>query len=431
MLNFNASQSRPIWLVLFFIYCISINTSAQQKDTIRFSLPEMEKRFLDSNFLLLAAHYNVDAQKALIEQARLWDNPVLNTDQVIAGDGKFFPYGKNADGSFNGQYYIQVQQLIRTAGKRGKLINMATTNAKLSEWQLADVLRNLRYQLQSDYYTLSQQMNTVALYKGQLTRLNDLLTGMQAQLNAGNIAQKDFLRLQALVIALQQDITEMEKSITDTENDLKTILQIKETVFVAPRQPDNVQLPQIPEQQVLIETAKKSNPYYQLQIAQTLFQEQNLAYQKSLRVPDITLGPNFDRNSNYAPNYVGLGISLPLPILNKNQGNIKSAAFGVKQQQAITGNAETELVNNVSNAYQKLLLTIRQQNEKQQSFYDDYTKMYANILYSYRNKQISLLEFLDFFNDYTDARQRLLLQQLNLQLAKAEINYHTGTDIVK
>lgn len=431
MFNSDKIRTQFLWLTGFLLFGIQTGLWAQKADTIRFSLPEMEKRFLDSNFLLLAAHYNVDAQKALIEQARRWDNPVLNTDQVIAGNGKFFPYGKNADGSFNGQYYVQVQQLIRTAGKRAKLINMATTNAKLSEWQLADVLRNLRYQLQSDYFTLSQQMNTVSLYKSQLYRLNDLLTGMQAQLNAGNIAQKDFLRIQALVIALQQDITEMEKSITDTENDLKTILQIKETVFVAPLQSESTRLPQIPEQSVLVETAKKSNPYYQLQLSQTVFQEQNLAYQKSLRVPDITLGPNFDRNSNYAPNYVGLGLSLPLPILNKNQGNIKSAAFGVKQQRAITGNAETELVNNVNSSFEKLLFTIRQQNEKQQSFYDNYTKMYTNILESYRNKQISLLEFLDFFNDYTDAQQRLLQQKLNLQMAKAEINYHTGTDIVK
>lgn len=417
-----------VWLSLALV----THNGLQAQDTLRLSLPEMEKRFTDSNLLLLAAHYNVDAQKALIEQARLWDNPVLNTDQVIAAGGKFFPYGKSADGSFTGQYYIQLQQLIRTAGKRGKLINLATTNARLSEWQLADVLRNLRYQLQNDYYTLVQQLGTTALYKNQLTRLNQLLAGMQAQLGAGNIAQKDFLRIQALVIALQQDITEMEKSIADTENDLKTLLQVKETsLFVAPAHNDPILVTQVPEQVVLVETAKKSNPYYQLQLTQTLFQEQNLRYQKSLRVPDITLGPNFDRNSNYTPNYVGLGIALPLPLLNKNQGNIKSASMGVKQQQAITGNAETELTNNVNNAYEKLLLTLKQYNERQQTFYDNYTKMYSNILDSYRQKQISLLEFLDFFNDYTNARQRLLQQQLNLQMAKAEINYQTGTTILR
>ncbi len=66
-------------------------------DTLQLSLPQAEKRFLDSNLSLLAAHYNVDAQKALIQQAKLWDNPTLNTDFALAANGKVFPYSA-ADG---------------------------------------------------------------------------------------------------------------------------------------------------------------------------------------------------------------------------------------------------------------------------------------------------------------------------------------------
>ncbi|MFV7836765.1 hypothetical protein ACNPMO_15215, partial [Enterococcus faecium] len=60
---------------------------------------------MDSSYLLLAAHYNIDAQKALVEQAKYWQNPVLNTDQVIAANGKMFPYGVNEDGTYSGQYF--------------------------------------------------------------------------------------------------------------------------------------------------------------------------------------------------------------------------------------------------------------------------------------------------------------------------------------
>lgn len=192
------------------------------------SLPAMEKIFLDSNLTVLAGHYGVDAQKALIQQAKVWDNPTLNTDQVIAANGKFFPYGKNPDGTYSGQYYIQVQQLIKTAGKRGKLVNLATTNAKLSELQLQDVLRNLRYQLRLDFYNILQQLNTKSIYETQRAQLSKLLTGMDAQLSAGNIAQKDYLRIQGLSIALEQDITALNKDIEDNENDLKTLLQLKQ-----------------------------------------------------------------------------------------------------------------------------------------------------------------------------------------------------------
>ncbi len=427
------------WVIVLLtgIYVTMLSTVAYAQttlaDTVRLSLPQIEKRFLDSNLLLLAAHYNVDAQKALIQQAKLWDNPVLNTDQVIAANGKFFPYGKNPDGSYSGQYYIQVQQLIKTAGKRSKLVNLATTNSKLSELQLQDVLRNLRYQLRTNYFTLIQQLGNKAIYESQLTQLTKLLNGMGAQLSAGNIAQKDYLRIQALVISLEQDITELSKNIADNQSELKTLLQLKDGSFIKPAESSgmNMEVNVLIDPDMLFETGKKNNPAFLLQQTQTLFQQQNLSYQKSLRVPDITLGPNFDRNSSFATNYVGLGVSLPLPILNKNQGNIKSAEYVIKQQQSFTANSETELKNTISNAYQKFKLMLAQNNGSQKEFYMKYEAMYGNILQSYQQKQINLLEFLDFFNDFTASQQRLLQQQVNLQLAKEELNFQTGIDIIK
>ena len=420
------------YLVLFQLFGNSkIEAQPNYPDTIKLSLPEMEKIFLDSNLTLLAGHYGVDAQKALIQQAKIWDNPILNTDQVIAANGKFFPYGKNSDGSYSGQYYIQIQQLIKTAGKRGKLINLATTNAKLSELQLQDVLRNLRYQLRSDYYTIQQQLGIKQIYETQGFQLKKLLTGMDAQLIAGNIAQKDYLRIQALLIALEQDITELNKDLEDNQRDLKVLLQIKNSSFLKPMNSETSGLLNLINAEMIFDTAKISNPNYLLQQTQTVFQQQNLLYQKSLRTPDLTVSPNFDRNSNFAPNYFGLGISLPLPIINTNKGNIKSAEFSIKQQQTITASAETELWNNINSAYHKLLMTIKQNSSNQKEFYSKYQAMYQNILMSYQSKQISLLEFLDFFNDYTASQQRLLQQNLNLQLAKEELNYHTGVDLLK
>ena len=419
----------PLIIATLFFYSTPLR-SQKVADTLNLDLQKVEKRFIDSNFLLLAAHYNVDAQKALIEQAKVWQNPTINTDFMLGADGKFFNYGKYDDGKgghFLGQYYVQIQQLIMTAGKRGKLINMATTNTKLSELQMQDVLRNLRYQLHQDFYTLSQQLALLQLYNQQETQLDHLLSGMHAQLGVGNIAQKDLVRIQALSIALQQDKTDIEKSIADVQNDLKTLLQIKNTkVFIKPTEDSSsVTLPHDGLDN-LINQALQSNPNYILQQTTTTYQQQNLAYQKALRTPDVTLGPNFDRNSNFAPNYVGMGISLPLPVFNKNKGNIKSAQFGIKQQEAITQNAETELINNVSTAYEKLVLTVKQNSSNQQSFYNQYEVIYNNMMDSYRKREINLLEFLDFHNDYTASQQRLLQQKLNLHLAEEELKYEVG-----
>ena len=402
-----------------------------QSDTLTYSLNDIDKRFLDSNLNLLAAHYNVDASRALIQQAKLWPNPVISTDQNIYADGHFFQHGKDVYGNPTGQLFFQLQQLVQTAGKRGKQIELATTNTKLSELQLQDLLRNLRYQLHQDYYTVAQLLATRDMLTAQGARLDNLEKAMQAQLQTGNIAQKDYLRIQALVIALQQDITENDKNIVAAEQDMKMLLQSNDNVFIKPADvlQNDVTLPS--DVNTLIDTAKAVNANYLLQLSQQTYAEQNLSYQKALRAPDVTLAPEYDRNSNYAPNYVGLGISLPLPLWNRNQGNIKSAEFSIKQQQTGVAAAATQLRSNITSAYQRLLLTYQQNNATQKTFYSNYQKLFSNMLQSYQQRQISLLELLDFIDSYQQAQTRLLQQQLALQLAKEELNYEVGTEVIK
>jgi cobalt-zinc-cadmium efflux system outer membrane protein len=399
-------------------------------DTIRLTLPEAEKQFMERNLFLLASKYNVDANKALIEQAKLWDNPVLVTDQNIYAGNKFFAHGNDANGQVQGQYFIQIQQLIKTAGKRSKWVAMATTNAKLSELQFKEVMRNLKYQLRSDYYNIAQQLGLRSVYNRELLELQTLKTGMQAQLQLGNIAQKDYLRIQALILSMQQDLADNDRQLADTETELKSLLQITDNSCIVPLVNATNTNPGVLKLEAILDTAKQFNAAFAIEETQLLYQQQNLSYQKSMRSPDLTIGPEYDHNSNYAPHYVGLSISLPLNIFNKNQGNIKSAQFAVKQEEATLLQVQQQLNNSIQNAINKLYLTAKLSGQQEQQFYTDYETMFKNITDSYRQRQIGLVEFIDFFDAYRDTKQKNLLQQLNLQLAKEELNYLAGKDVI-
>lgn len=417
---------------LFIILSIVISGEAQVSDTLSLSLQDAEKIFLQKNLLLLAARYNIDAGEALISQAKLWDNPVLVTDQNVYTHHKWFTHGKNElTGEPDGQFFVQIQQLIRTAGKRGKLINLATTTANLSRLQLMDLLRNLRYQLRSDFYSIAELDGNHQLFTRQMEQLNILLAGMERQLQAGNIAQKEFLRVQALIVALRQDMAENEKQLNDVEAELRTLLGDSTQAFIQPLVMDTGMDSTILPMDSLINQARQHNPLYLLQKEQLRFQQQNLVYQKSLRVPDVLLGPEYDHNSNYTPYYVGLGISLPLPLWNRNQGNIKSAGFSIKQEETNLLETDLQLRNRVQNAYHKLMMIRHQSSQMQQEFYNKYEILLKNMMESYTQRQIGLVEFIDFFDAYKESQLKLHLQQLNLQLAKQELNFETGMDSVK
>jgi|KBSMisStandDraft_5_1062788.scaffolds.fasta_scaffold00044_18 cobalt-zinc-cadmium efflux system outer membrane protein len=419
-----------LFLFLSFLSC-QILRAQVKTDTLTISLPDAEKIFFEKNLTLLAGKYNIDANKALIEQAKLWDNPFLITDQNIYADNKWFAHGKDVNGNPEGQFFIQVQQLIKTAGKRGKLIDLATTNAKLSELQFNDLLRNLKFQFRSDYFTITQLTNNHNVYEREAVELRRLVAGMEQQLQAGNIAQKDFIRVQALLLSMQQDMLTNDRQLQDVQTEMRTLLQMTDLTFIKPTVPDSLlTLPSLVVD-TLVNTARVYNSAYLIQQQELLYQQQNLTYQKALRSPDLTLGPEYDHNSNYAPNYVGLSISLPLPVFNRNQGNIKSAQYSVKQQETVLQQSETILNNNVKNAYQKLLLTYEHSRTAPVDFYRRYDNLISNVVESYRARQLSLLEFIDLFEAYKDTQTRLQQQLLNLRLAKEELNFETGTDVVK
>src|SRR5579863_3479317 len=90
--------------MIFFIGCVFACSSiiAQPSaDTIVLKLPQAEQFFLDSNLQLLAQHYNIDAQRALVIQARLWPNPNFSISHGLYSGtlNQFFPTGANDETS--------------------------------------------------------------------------------------------------------------------------------------------------------------------------------------------------------------------------------------------------------------------------------------------------------------------------------------------
>jgi cobalt-zinc-cadmium efflux system outer membrane protein len=408
-----------------------ITSYAQIKaDTLKMHLPEMETMFIENNLSLIAAKYNIDANKALVEQAKLWDNPLLVTDQNIYAANKFFAHGKDVNGQVQGQYFIQIQQLIKTAGKRSKWVAMAVTNSKVSELQFNEIMRNLKYQLRTDYYSIAQKFGTHELYIKELNELKKLLIGMKSQLETGNIAKKDYLRIQALILAMEQDLADNDRILSDTETELKNLLQINGNIFIevydSVKFNKNLSISFEP----VFDTAKIYNSSFAIEQAQLLYQQQNLSYQNALKTPDLTIGPEYDHNSNYTPHYVGLSISLPINIFNRNQGNIKSAQYAVKQEETNLLQIQQQLNISIQNALNKFYLTKELSGKQEQLFYNDYETLFNNITDSYRHRQISLIEFIDFFDAYRVSELNHLNQDYNLHAAVEEINYLAGKDII-
>ncbi|UAY52323.1 TolC family protein [Ferruginibacter albus] len=417
---------------VFFVFTITLSVLTQkslaQADTTTISVADAEKIFLQKNLFLLAAKYNIDANKALIRQAKLWDNPVLNTDQNIY-DGKFFRH--DAD---NGQVYVQLQELIRTAGKRNKAAQLATDNTKISEAQFDDLVRTLRYALRSDLHETHHLLRIKAVYDAEIAEVQKLSAGMDELLKAGNISVKENMRIKALLFGLQNELVNVESQLLPIQAEIKLLLQNTDGKFIKPsfdyQLPDIIKA-SIPDNDSLMKLALANRTDIKIAQSQLDFQNHNLIYQKALAKADVTVGTEFDQRNSYAPNYFGLAISLPINIFNRNQGNIKSAQASILQQKAVSDQTQFKAQNDVTTAADKLRYFQSINNLQQLSFSDQYDALFQNMLKSYQQRQLSLLEFIDFIDAYKDTKLKLVDQHNSLLKAAEDLNYAVGTDLIK
>jgi cobalt-zinc-cadmium efflux system outer membrane protein len=138
----------------------------------------------------------------------------------------------------------------------------------------------------------------------------------------------------------------------------------------------------------------------------------------------------YDHLNSYVPNYYGLTVALPLPILNRNKGNISAAQYGIKQAQAGVQQIQTAIEQDVIAAYSKWQVAAAILQNRDDELGDQYDVLMKNMADSYQQRQVSLIEFIDFFDAYKESRIRQLSQQANLWNAAAELNYTAGSNII-
>ncbi len=396
-------------------------------EVLNLTLKDLDKIFLEKNLALIVSKANVDINRAYKSQALLWDNPQISTE--IGSFNLAQPnYG---DAGFQ-QIYGQVSQLIKLAQKRQKLADISEFTAQFSEAQFYELMRALKHQVHADYYDLAAVETKLKWYNNQVAIFDKIIDANKTQFKAGNVAEKEVIRLLAQRVQLQHDAAELDRSRIALNADLKTLLAYKNEIVV---QTQNIaSVPNLNTSDLvladLINFAIANRSDNKAAALNTRIQEKNLVYQKSLAVPDVTLGLSFSRTGSYINNYLGVNAGIPLPILNKNQFNIKAAELSIKQQEAQQEAISVQVSSDVVNAYRKLLDLQRWKNSEAAQAYTDYEKFYnQNVVTSFEKRLITLIEFIDYFQTYQQNKFQTIDNDLQTIQAAETLEFVVGKEL--
>lgn len=404
---------------------------AFSQDTLRITLPEAEDIFIKRNLSLLAEKYNIGISEAQVIQAKLHINPNFQFTGDIYNpvQKKFFDVSNKT-----GEYIVGAQQLILLAGKRNKQIQLAQTNVTLAENRLFDLLRTLRFTLRSDFYQAFFLQSSINAYQTQILALDSLHNTYQKLLEKGVVTLKDAVRIQALLYSLRAEQTSLQNQFNDAEAEIQLLLQNNKTWFVPAAEVNPANIPPIANYQLqtLVDTAMANR--YDLKIAQNnlLYDQQNYKLQKALAVPDLTVGASFDKRGSFVESASFFNLAMDLPFFNRNQGNIKAAKTSIDQSKVQLNQQTFVVENDVQKAYTKALNTDKMLSSIAPNFRTDFEELLRSITTNFQKRNISMLEFTDFYESYKQNVLQLnqlqndrmqAIENLNFAIGKTIINY--------
>ncbi|SHH79944.1 TolC family protein [Flavobacterium johnsoniae] len=391
------------------------------------TLQDCESQFLKNNLFLLASHYNIDAAKAMTIQARIWDNPNLTAELNAYNPerDKFFDIGKQ------GQKVFGIEQLIYLGGKKRNEVKLAKTNEQLAELQFNDLLRTLKLQLRQSFYTVYYNTKSLEITDKQLVHIEDLINSYSIQAQKGNIPLRDIVRLQSLYLNFKNERMEVVNNSIEEQANLKLLLNSTETIIPDVSKDDfNKYLKIIPfDLKSFEDEAIANRPDYLAKQKEIEANELNVKWQKSLSVPDITLGANYDQRSGAFNNEANISVGIPLPLWNKNKGNIKNAQAVLAQSKVEKQNFNLQLETEITSAWNKWDESRKNYAVIKPTVNSDFEAVYNGILTNFQKRNISLLEFTDFMESYNQASIQVNELKKKLALSGEELNTTINKDL--
>lgn len=413
--------------ILFMLFILCMNHSFAQdlrgieQDTLKLTIGEAETIFLNKNLDLIAQKYSIDSAKATVITAKLYDNPDFSYSNAF--------YNASTHHFFDPEMSLQVSQLIRLAGKRNKSIDVAKSGIDIAQYQFYDLLRTLRFVLRNDFYNIYFLEQSSKLYQLEIASLQKIVPAFADEVKKGFMAPVDVLRIQSQLYNLQAEYNNLQTDIDNVQSELKVLIRANPSVYFLPVAPVSDLNNQVVSQinyQSLIDSAIVNRPDLKALNANIVFSNYNLRLQKAYAKPDITIGANYDRLGSYVQDYNGIGISIPLPLFNRNQGNIQNAKIQTEVNKALYESGLDKIKSEVTTSYitalraEKLLLGFDPKFEEKMK------DLIIQVTINFQKKNISMLEFLDYYNSYKQNVLQINQLRFNKMSALEQLNFSVG-----
>ena len=400
---------------------------AQETTALQLSLKDAEKIFLERNLSLIAERYNIDMAQAQVTQARLFENPVISLEQNVYNrlNGKYFDMGKE------GEATAEIEQVINLAGQRNKRVRLERVNKEIAEYQFEEVLRTLRSELNRTFVEICFSTRSIGIYDKEIESLGLLMQATKEQQSKGNISLLESSRLESLLLSLRKEKNELENNLVGLHGELNLLLNLPTGQEVTLLLDDEI-LKQVDAATVSFTDMSRMlsiRPDLKMAHASVAAAQANLKLQRSLAAPEFSIKGMYDRAGNFIDNYFAIGASISVPIFNRNQGNIKSAKLDIQQNGKEEEYAIEKARMELHAAYIRLQKAAELYRSSNDELEHNFGRLIEGVNENFRKRNISMLEFIDYYQSYKETCLQLNELKKEVFLAMENLNTIVGQTV--
>ena len=401
--------------------CLSTAAHAQPKS---FTWEQIRDQFLATNPTLRAQAQTIESNRASEITAGLRPNPQFQNDTTSATLG--------------------IYQEFEIAGKRSARLETARLATAISRTDSADTLRTLVFDLRQAFVAALLAKSDLDFAQDNLANYQKVVDLNRLMLEQGAISRGDFLKIELQTLQFQTDVDDATLALKTAKATLRALIGASNFPQEFDLQGELRAVPLEKSLSELQQLAIANRP--DLKSAETGRQKAyaDLRLAKANRWPDPTIGTSFLHTGNeiggpswFQPFYpkssvsnaMGLGFSMPIPLFNRNQGEVARAKSEQLRADFLAQVARDKVLQDVETAY----ASFESSRERVQLYEQTYLSRAKESLdiedFSFRQGAASILDFLDAERTYR-ATQLAYRQQLAAYLTnRAQVEAAVGSPL--
>lgn len=360
---------------------------------------------LANNLDLASQRFNVSVAETRAITANLRPNPVLTVSgQTLNVLGATYspasPAGPN-------QVNVHTDFPIERGHKREERTAVAKQDKSLAELGVREMMRQVIFNVQSAFVDVQQAAENLKLAEENLQRLEGVVTINEARLKSGDLSRVELERSQVAALQFRAAVQQAQLQLDQAKTQLQFLLGRKQPLPDLPiagpfRREDAKDAPA-----ELLRRALDRRPDYLLAQQAQARSRADLRLQLANGKVDYSVGTEYTHQRAYGVGGSSLGLyfSMPLPVFNRNQGEILRAQREIEQGGARMEAQRALIVNEIEKAYRQYTVARQLLTSVETGILTKARSVRDITEYSYRRGEASLVEFLDAQRAFNDAMQ--------------------------